>query len=107
MSASEGIQQSDLYRVTLVGPASRSERRNLLRLKPWSRSEWRKLTIEIRVGSERWPTLESANVCLTAMKDLLKLSDGLLSDEVVRALQTHVDVVSYDTFRGPLTSGGF
>ena len=91
----------NLCRVTLVGPVGRGQRRNLLRLKPWSRAEWRKLIIEIRVGSERWPTWDSANVCLTAMHDLMKLSDGLITDDVVKALQTHVDVVSFETFRGP------
>jgi len=94
---------SNLCRVTLVGPASRSEKRNLLRLKPWSRAEWRKLIVEVRVGSDRWPTWDSANICMCAIKDLVKMSDGLLSDEVIEALQTHVDVVSYETFRGPMS----
>jgi hypothetical protein len=89
-------------RVTLVGPSGRSTRSSMLRLKPWSRGQWRKLVVEVRVGTERWPTWDSANVCLSAIKDLVKLSDGLLSDEVVNALSTHVDVVSYETFRGPL-----
>ena len=74
----------------------------MLRLKPWTRSEWRKLVVEVRIGTERWPDWDSANVCLSAIKDLVKLSDGLLSDSVVSALQTHVDVVSFETFRGPL-----
>jgi hypothetical protein len=96
-------QESNACRITLVGPAGRSERPALLRLKPWSRTEWRKVVIEVRVGTERWPTWESANVCINAIKDLVKVSDGLLSDSVVTALKTHVDVVSYETFRGPIS----
>jgi hypothetical protein len=90
----------NLCRVTLVGPAAKEQKRNLLRLKPWSGSEWRRVVIEMKIGTDRWPTWDQANVCLCAIQDMLKLTDGYLTDEVVNALTTHVDVVKYETFRG-------
>jgi len=91
----------NLYHVTVVGPATREQKKNLLRLKHWSGPEWRKLIVEIRVGSERWPDWDAVNIGLTAIKDLIKLSEGFITDDVVRALKTHADVVTYETFRGP------
>jgi hypothetical protein len=35
------------------------------------------------------------------MKDLVTLNEGFITDEVVTALKTHVDVVSYEILRGP------
>jgi hypothetical protein len=91
----------NLCQITLVGPAAHGNKRSLLTLGPWSRTEWRKLILELRVGSERCPDWDHANLCLTAIQDLVKLSDGLMSDEVVAALRAHMEVVSYQTFRGP------
>ena len=97
----EETTEPNLCRVTLVGPAQPEEQRSLLPWKSWSKPEWRKLIIEVRVGSERWPDWDAANLCLTAMKDLVTLNEGFITDEVVTALKTHVDVVSYEILRGP------
>jgi hypothetical protein len=91
----------NLCRVTLVGPAAPANKRALLRLGPWSRTEWRKLILELRIGSDRCPDWDHANLCLTAIQDLVKIRDGLMSDDVVAALRAHMEVVSYQTFRGP------
>jgi hypothetical protein len=91
----------NVCRVTLVGPAARHASRSLLRFTPWYRPEWRKLIVQLQVGSERCPDWDHANLCLTAIQDLVKLSDGFLTDEVIDALRTHMDVVTYETFRGP------
>jgi hypothetical protein len=84
-----------------MGPAGRSERTQLVRLKLGKKAEWRKLIVELKIGSERWPDWDSANLCLTAMQDLIKINDGFLTDEVVHALHTHLDVVSYEIVQPP------
>lgn len=89
------------YSVTLVGPASRDTSRSLLRLRPFSGAAWRRVVIQIDVGSERCPSLEHAKVCLAAIQDLIKLSDGLLTDEVIAAIQGSLTVTRLETFRGP------
>ncbi len=91
----------NLCRITLMGPAERSQKANLVRLKLGKRAQWRKLIIELKIGSERWPDWSSANLCLTAMQDLIKINDGFLTDEVVGAIQTHLDVVSYEIVPPP------
>ncbi len=87
--------------LTLVGPSQRGERRSLLKLKPWSGTEWRRVVVRLDVGSDECPTWERANVILTAVQDLLKLAGGVLSDDVINALKEHMRVVSYERFRGP------
>jgi hypothetical protein len=84
--------------VELLGPSSRSEKANLLRLSLGSKPQWRKLVLELRVGSERCPNWDHANICLTAIKDLVKLNDGFMTDAVVEALKAHMEIVSYETF---------
>jgi hypothetical protein len=99
MESPATTEEPKLCRVTLEGPASRAPRRGFLSLCRASRSEWRRLTLELRVGSERCPNWDHANLCLTAIQDLIILSDGLMTDDVVKALRTHMDVTSYETFR--------
>ena len=94
-------EDPNLCRVTIVGPAAKEEKKRLLRLKAWTGPEWRRLIIEIRVGTERWPDWDQAKVCLCAIQDLIKMNEGFLNDAVIQALTTHVDVVSYQTFNGP------
>ena len=91
-------RQSEVCRVELLGPSSRTEKANPLRLSLGSKPQWRKLVLELRVGSERCPDWDHANICLTAIKDLVKLNDGFMTDAVVEALKTHMDIVSYETF---------
>lgn len=91
----------NICQVTLVGPAAAQTKRNLLRLTPWSGVEWRKLIVQLRVGTEGCPDWDHANLCLTAINDLIKMSDGILTDDVVTAIRAHLDVVKYETFRGP------
>ncbi len=90
--------KSELCRVELLGPSARTEKAKPLRLLLGSKPEWRKLVLELRVGSERCPTWDHANICLTAIKDLVKLNDGFMTDAVVEALKAHMDIVSYETF---------
>lgn len=91
--------KSELCRVELMGPSARTEKANPLRLSLGSKPEWRKLVLELRVGSDRCPNWDHANICLTAIKDLVKLNDGFMTDAVVEALKAHMDIVSYETFR--------
>jgi hypothetical protein len=35
------------------------------------------------------------------MQDLIKMNEGFLTDEVVQAIQTHLDVVSYEIVNPP------
>lgn len=59
------------------------------------------MIVHLAVGSERCPDWDHANLCLTAIQDLVKLNDGLLTDQVIEALRTHMEIVHYETFRGP------
>ena len=99
--AGEQLSAVEPHLLTLVGPASRKQKKSALKLTPWSGTEWRRVVVQIDVGSEECPTWEDAAVRLTAVQDLLKLADGVLSDDVVSALKGHMQVVSYETFRGP------
>lgn len=103
MSASSQDLASELrpHILTLVGPSQRDQRRNLLKLKPWSGTEWRRVVVRIDVGSDKCPSWDDATVLLTAVQDLLKLANGILSDDVINALKTHTTVLSYERFRGP------
>ncbi len=100
-TAGEQLSAFEPHLLTLVGPASRQQKRGVLKLTPWSGTEWRRVVVQIDVGSEECPTWEDAALRLTAVQDLLKLADGVLSDDVVSALKAHMRVVSYETFRGP------
>lgn len=101
LAGAERITELVPHTLTLVGPASREERRTMLKLKPWSGREWRRIVVAIDIGSDECPTWDEAAVRLTAVQDLLKLAGGVLSDGVVAALKAHMRVVSYETFRGP------
>jgi hypothetical protein len=96
--ANSTSRNSELCRVELLGPAARTKKPNPLRLSLGSKPEWRKLVLELRVGSERCPNWDHANICLTAIKDLVKLNDGFMTDAVVEALKAHMEIVSYETF---------
>jgi hypothetical protein len=99
MAQEQALQQkAEICRMELLGPSARTEKANPLRLSLGSKPQWRKLVLELRVGSERCPDWDHANICLTAIKDLVKLNDGFMSDAVVEALKTHMDIVSYETF---------
>lgn len=89
-------------RLTLVGPASkRAPRPSPLKLQIHNPPQWRRLVLELKVGSERCPDWNHANLCVAAIQDLVKLADGYMSDEVVTALTTHMEVVSYETLSAP------
>lgn len=89
------------YQVTLVGPSG-SKPNKVRRLGPWTKIEWRKLVIELEVGSEQFPTWDAANLCMQAIQDLIKMNDGMMSDAVIDAISTHTKVISFQTFRGPV-----
>jgi hypothetical protein len=91
----------DLCSVTLVGPAHFGPASPLLALLPWTQPEWRRLTIAMRVGTDQFPDWDHVNLCLTAIEELLLMADGLISDEVLGALQANVEIVSLESFRGP------
>jgi hypothetical protein len=55
------------------------------------------MVVELRVGSEQCPDWDHANLFLAAIRDLIKLADGCMTDEVVKALKTHMTVVSYES----------
>jgi hypothetical protein len=102
MTADSAAQhEPSQYTVTLVGPAGEDERTGLRALLPWPGVEWRRVVLQLDVGSESCPTWTHAAVCLTALQDLLKLGEGFMTDAVVDALKAHMQVVSYETFRGP------
>ena len=103
MTIADGVPHCEpsQYTVTLVGPRGEDARTGLRALLPWPGVEWRRIVLQLDVGSESCPTWDHAAVCLTALQDLLKLGEGFMSDAVVDALRAHMNVVSYETFRGP------
>lgn len=76
------------YHISLLGPRSDSS------------ASWRKVIVEFLVGSPECPDWDSMDVCLNAIEDLVKMSEGVLSDAVVNSLKSHVRVISYDEFGG-------
>jgi hypothetical protein len=91
----------DLWEVTLTGPVSFGPASVLHSLLPWNRPMWRQIKIQMQVGSDECPDWDHVNLCMTAIQDMIIASDGLISDEVLDALQAHLDVVDIRTFRGP------
>lgn len=91
----------DLWEVTLTGPATLGHASVLRSLLPWNRPMWRQITIQMHVGTEECPDWNHVNLCMTAIQDMILESDGLISDEVLTALQAHLDVVEIKSFRGP------
>jgi hypothetical protein len=101
MSTPTIARASSVCRLTLLGPASRAvNNRPALRFKLASAPEWRMIVLELKIGGERCPDWEYANLCISAIQDLVKLEDGYMSDQVINALKTHMDVVSYEVFSG-------
>jgi hypothetical protein len=85
-----------VYRIALEGPSSQATTRSFFPFRSQSSAEWRKVGLELSVGSDQCPDWDHANVCLTAIQDLIKLADGCVTDEVVKALKTHMNIVSYE-----------
>ena len=94
------LDSSRLCRLTLVGPSG-IKAPKLLRLGPWTRAEWRKVIVEVQVGSEECPDWDHANRSVQAVQDLIKFNNGHLTDHVLDTLKTHMNVISFQTFRGP------
>jgi hypothetical protein len=90
-----------LWEVTLTGPTTFGPSSILHSLLPWAQPEWRTVTIQMSVGSDSCPDWDHVNLCMTAIQELITMADGFLTDEVLGALQTHLDVVEVKTFRGP------
>ena len=93
--------EQTLWEVTLTGPATFGATSILHSLLPWTKPEWRKVTIQMNVGSEECPDWDHVNLCMTGIQELITMAEGLLSDEVLGALRAHLDVVEVETFRGP------
>jgi hypothetical protein len=83
-----------VYRIELEGPSVNTTPRSLFNLMSGPSPEQRNMALELCVGSERCPDWDHANLFLTAIQDLIKLTDGCMTDEVVKALKTHMTVVS-------------
>jgi hypothetical protein len=90
-----------LWEVTLSGPTSFGPSSVLQSLLPWNQPKWRKVTIQMRVGSEECPDWDHVNLCMTGIQELITMADGLLSDDVLGALQAHLTVIEVETLKGP------
>ncbi len=91
----------ETWEVTLSGPTSLDTPSLWSLLNPWNTSEWREITIQMRVGSDDCPDWNHVNLRMTAIQDLITMANGTISDEVLAALQAHVDVVDVRTLRAP------
>ena len=91
----------NLWEVTLTGPVTYGSSSLLYALLPWNQPTWRQITIQMRVGSEACPDWDHVNLCMTAIQDMITMTGGLLSDDILAALQNHLDVIDIKTFRGP------
>jgi hypothetical protein len=90
-----------LWEVTLTGPTSFGPSSILQSLLPWNRPKWRKVKIQMDVGSETCPDWDHVNLCMTGIQELIAMAEGLLSDDVLGALKAHLNVVEVETLRGP------
>jgi hypothetical protein len=91
----------ETWQVKLSGPTSIDAPSMWNLLNPWSKTEWREITIQMRVGSEECPDWDHVNLCMTAIQELITMANGTISDEVLAALQAHVDVIDVRTLRAP------
>ena len=91
----------ETWEVKLTGPRALGSTSLLSLLNPWSRPEWRQITIRMQVGTEECPDWNHVNLCMTAIQELVAMANGTISDEVLTALQAHVNVVDVQTLRSP------
>ena len=97
-STNNTVEETATYHIFLEGPSCKIRKRPFFPLLSRSPSpEQRKMVVELRVGSEQCPDWDHANLFLAAIRDLIKLADGCMTDEVVKALKTHMTVVSYES----------
>lgn len=96
----EHFDQS-IYHLTLEGPSELEPASILPRLFLRAKPEWRRITVQMSVGTESCPSWDHANLILTALQDLVTMNDGFISDTVVEAIRSNLEVVDYKTFRGP------
>ena len=93
--------EQTLWEVTLTGPTSFGPSSVFRSLLPWNQPKWRKVTIQMNVGSEACPDWDHVNLCMTGIQELITMADGLLSDDVLGALQTHLNVIEVETLKRP------
>jgi hypothetical protein len=94
--------EPNLCRITLLGPVDKERPKpSPLKLKVWTPPEWRRIVLELRIGSQRCPNWDHANACLDAVKELIKSADGYLTDAVVSELTNRMDLVSFKRYQGP------
>ena len=93
--------EPNLWEVTLTGPVTFGPSSLLYSLLPWNQPRWRQVTIQMRVGSEECPDWDHVNLCMTAIQEMITMTGGLLSDDILAALQEHLEVREVKTFRGP------
>jgi hypothetical protein len=91
----------ETWEVKLSGPTSVDTPSLWTLLTPWNKPEWREITIQMHVGSEDCPDWNHVNLCMTAIQELITMTHGTISDEVLAALQPHVDVIDVRTLRAP------
>jgi|GEM_PF-1996969 hypothetical protein len=91
----------ETWEVKLSGPTSVDTPSLWTLLTPWNKPEWREITIQMHVGSEDCPDWNHVNLCMTAIQELITMAHGTISDEVLAALQAHVDVIDVRTLRAP------
>ncbi len=100
----EGSGQN-IHHFTLEGPAT-AEPATIsslffLRKKPGKKTEWRRIKVQMNVGTESCPSWDHLNLILTAVQELVTMNEGFISDTVVEAIRTNLQVVDYKTFQGP------
>jgi hypothetical protein len=88
-----------VYHVALEGPSSQIAKRSLFNFKSDPSPELHKVVLELRVGSTECPDWDHASVCVTAIHDLVKLADGYMNEQVIRALKAHTNVISHEHSR--------
>ncbi|MEY4669939.1 MAG: hypothetical protein RL518_2638 [Pseudomonadota bacterium] len=93
----KSTESHEVWEVKLSGPRSLPDTSIWSILNPWSRPQWRQVTIQMNVGSEACPDWNHVNLCMTAIQELISMANGTISDDVLAALETHVDVVDVQT----------
>lgn len=95
-----GEAPHDVWEVKLSGPSVHGDTSLWALLMPWNRPRWREVTIHMKVGSEECPSWDHVNLCMTAIQDMITMANGAISDEVLAALQAHLNVTHVETLAG-------
>jgi hypothetical protein len=90
LDGSAGAGNHYVCRVTLTGPAAPAPAFSVFNPRTWRNQENTHIQLEMQIGTKSCPDWDHANLCLSAICDLVVRQDGYLDGAVVTALTTHL-----------------